>query len=150
MRRADKGLTDQEAEDILSREEYGILSTVGEDGQPYGVPLNYVYKENCIYFHCAMIGHKLDNISTNKHVSFCVVDNVEVLPELFSTRYQSAIASGTAEEIYGDERFNALIWLLEKYSPDYLASGREYIKKYDKATKVIKITVERISGKAAK
>ena len=34
----------------------------GEDGYAYGVPLNYVYVDNSIYFHCAKEGHKLDNI----------------------------------------------------------------------------------------
>ncbi|WP_163339091.1 pyridoxamine 5'-phosphate oxidase family protein [Desulfopila sp. IMCC35008] len=149
MRRADKGLSDQETKDLLVQGDYGILSTVGPDGQPYGVPLNYVYKNDGIYFHCATIGQKLDNISAEKRVSFCVVGNVQVLPKEFSTRYESAIVFGPAQEISGNERFDALIWLLEKYSPDFLETGREYIKKHDKATKVIKITIEQLNGKAA-
>lgn len=148
MRRADKELADQETKDLLAQKDYGILSTVGKDGQPYGVPLNYVYKNDSIYFHCATLGHKLENITTEKRVSFCVVGDVEVLPDKFATRYESAIVFGTAQEISGDERFDALLWLLEKYSPDFLESGREYIKKHDKATKVIKVTIEQINGKA--
>ena len=41
--------------------------------QPYAVPLSYVFHDQCIYFHCATEGHKLDNIRANPAVSFCVV-----------------------------------------------------------------------------
>ena len=62
MRRKDKEIGTDEAINLLTKCEYGVLSTVGNDGQPYGVPLNYTYKDNCIYFHCALKGHKIDNI----------------------------------------------------------------------------------------
>lgn len=52
----------QEATAILDVAEFGVLSTIGNDGQPYGVPLNYIYKDRAIYFHCAVAGQKLDNI----------------------------------------------------------------------------------------
>jgi nitroimidazol reductase NimA-like FMN-containing flavoprotein (pyridoxamine 5'-phosphate oxidase superfamily) len=54
VRRKDREITSKEAIAILDAAEYGILSTVGEDGQPYGVPLCYAYKDNAIYFHCAV------------------------------------------------------------------------------------------------
>ena len=61
MRRKDGEITLQKAIEILEAAEYGVLSTVGEDGQPYGVPLSYVYKEDAIYFHCVVAGQKLNN-----------------------------------------------------------------------------------------
>ena len=65
----------EDALNILEQGSYGILSTVSIDGQPYGVPVNYVYlkEENCIFFHCAMIGKKIDNMTANNKVSFTVV-----------------------------------------------------------------------------
>ena len=51
MRRKDKEIGTDEAINLLAGCEYGVLSTVDSDGQPYGVPLNYAYKDNCIYFH---------------------------------------------------------------------------------------------------
>ena len=149
MRRKDKKIGNDEAIKLLVECEYGTLSTADKDGQPYGVPLNYVYKNNCIYFHCALIGHKIDNIANNPKVSFCVVGDTKVLPAEFSTHYVSTIAFGMASEAQGTERYNALIWLLEKYSADFMAEGKEYIKKMDKATKVIKIEIEYLSGKKA-
>jgi len=149
MRRQDKELGSDEAINLLTDCEYGVLSTVGSDGQPYGVPLNYAYKDNCIYFHCALTGHKIDNIDNNPRVSFCAVGNTKVLPSEFSTNYVSAVAFGAASEVQGSERYNALVLLLEKFSPDFMEEGKNYIEKFDKATKVFKIEVAHISGKKA-
>ena len=149
IRRKDKEMGKDEAIQLLAKCEYGVLSTVGGDGQPYGVPLNYAYKDNCIYFHCALIGHKIDNIVNNPNVSFCAVGDTKVLPAEFATEYVSAVVFGVASEVQGAERYNALVWLLEKYSPEFIEEGKKYIEKHDKATKVIKIEIQHISGKKA-
>ena len=149
MRRQDKELGSDEAINLLTDCEYGVLSTIGSDGQPYGVPLNYAYKDNCIYFHCALTGHKIDNIDNNPRVSFCAVGNTKVLPSEFSTNYVSAVAFGVASEVQGSERYDALVLLLEKFSPDFMEEGKKYIEKLDNVTKVFKIEVEHISGKKA-
>jgi nitroimidazol reductase NimA-like FMN-containing flavoprotein (pyridoxamine 5'-phosphate oxidase superfamily) len=149
LRRKDKQTTLEEAQALLTVSEHGILSTVDSDGQPYGVPLNYVYTHDAIYFHCALPGHKIDNIENNPKVSFCVVGDTEVLPADFSTNYVSTVVFGVASEVEGEERYNGLIALLEKYSPDYLEEGKQYLEKLDKVTKVIKIDIQQISGKKA-
>ena len=149
MRRKDKEIGTDEAITLLTECEYGVLSTVGNDGQPYGVPLNYAYKDNCIYFHCALKGHKIDNIGDNPKVSFCAVGNTEVLPSEFSTNYVSAVALGVASEVQGKERYDALLLILDKFSPEFMKEGIKYIEKLDKVTKVIKIEIEHISGKQA-
>lgn len=148
IRRKDREISQEEALELLDSGEYGTLSTVGEDGQPYGVPLSYAHKNGCIYFHCARDGQKLDNLAGNPKVSFSVVGKTRVLQEKFGTEYESAIAFGVATEIFGEERYNALLWLLEKYCPDYPEEGRQYIQVKDKATKVIKIEINHLSGKA--
>jgi nitroimidazol reductase NimA-like FMN-containing flavoprotein (pyridoxamine 5'-phosphate oxidase superfamily) len=149
MRRKDKEIGTDEAIRFLAGCEYGVLSTVDNDGQPYGVPLNYAYKDNCIYFHCSLTGHKIDNIDNNPKVSFCAVGDTKVLPSEFSTEYVSAVVFGVASEVQGTERYNALVLVLEKYSPDFMEDGRRYIEKLDKVTKVIKIEIQHISGKKA-
>lgn len=77
-----------------------------------------------------------------------MVGTTTVLPSEFSTEYESSIVSGTAAEIQGEEQYNALMWIVEKYSPDYLEEGKHKIKKQDNPTKVVKITIDHISGKA--
>ena len=39
MRRKERQITGEETEEILKNGEYGIFSSVGEDGYPYGVPV---------------------------------------------------------------------------------------------------------------
>jgi nitroimidazol reductase NimA-like FMN-containing flavoprotein (pyridoxamine 5'-phosphate oxidase superfamily) len=148
IRRKDRQIGTDEAIDLLKNCEYGVLSTIGSDGQPYGVPLSYVYKDHGIYFHCALTGHKIENIQSNPKVSFCAVGNTNVLPAEFGTEYESVIAFGVAAEIQGEEKDNALLWLLEKYCPDFIEEGKRFIEEKKKATKVIKIQIGHMSGKA--
>ncbi|MBP1729111.1 MAG: LexA DNA-binding domain protein [Deltaproteobacteria bacterium] len=148
VRRKDRAIDLQDALAVLAAGEYGVLSTVGRDGQPYGVPLSYTCKNRCIYFHCALDGHKIENIASNPKVSFCVVGRTNILPEKFATEYESVVVFGVAAEVHGAERSSALVWLLEKYSPGFMAEGRAYIEQKDKAVKVMKIEINHISGKA--
>lgn len=150
IRRIDREINLQEALGILEAAEYGVLSTVDEAGQPYGVPVSYVYKEAAIYFHCAVTGQKLDNIANNSKVAFCVVGSTKVLPETFGTLYESVVIFGNAGEIYDTERHSALVWLLEKYCSDFIKEGHQYIDTENHRTKVVKIEISHISGKARK
>jgi len=148
IRRSDRKITIQEAKKVLENAEYGVLSTVGNDGQPYGMPLSYAYKNNSIYFHCALSGQKLDNIESNAKVSFCVVGKTKVLPDKFGTEYESAVVFGVVSEVKGTERRDALLWLLEKYCHDFIEEGKQYIEQKNKATRVFKVEIRHISGKA--
>lgn len=148
IRRSDREIPIQESKNLLDNAAYGVLSTVSKDGQPYGVPLSYVYKNGCIYFHSAISGHKLENIEHNAKVSFCVVGNTKVLPDKFGTEYESAVVFGIVSEAAGTERHDALRWLLEKYCSDFVEEGKQYIAQHDTITKVFKIEINQISGKA--
>ena len=148
MRRKDIELEITETIEILKKCNYGILSTIGENGYAYGVPVSYVYINNDIYFHSAMQGQKLDNLINNNKVSFCVVGETCILPDKFSTKYESVIIFGRANEIYDDEKNVVMLEILNKYSKEYLEKGKEYIKNAGSKVKVIKISIEHISGKA--
>jgi nitroimidazol reductase NimA-like FMN-containing flavoprotein (pyridoxamine 5'-phosphate oxidase superfamily) len=148
MRRRDREIIAEEAGELLGRAEYGVLSTTGCDGQPYGVPLHYVHLDDGIYFHSAPDGHKLDNIDGNARVSFCVVGSTKVLPDRFATEYESAVVFGVASEVGGSERSRALLGLLEKYCPDHIEAGKRYIEQKDSSVRVFRIRIHRITGKA--
>lgn len=148
MRRKDRAIEDERALKLLEEGEYGVFSTVDPSGQPYGVPLNYIYRDGCIYFHCALEGHKLENIRTNAKASFCVVGRTEVLPAEFSTGFESVIVFGYAAVVSGEERHRAMVGLLEKYCRDHLQEGLTYIDRLDAQTNVVRIRVEKITGKA--
>ena len=51
---------------------------------------------------------------------FCVVRNTKILPGEFATEYESVIAFDVASEAKGTEWENVLLWILEKYSPEYI------------------------------
>lgn len=148
LRRKDRGIDSREARELLARGEYGILSTVSADGTPYGVPLSYCVLDGAIYIHCAVAGHKLENLAADSRVSFCVVGRTEVLPEQFATRYESVIVAGRAQEVAGEEKQRALEELAAKYSPGLEEAGRRYIAAQGPRTRVFKVTIEAISGKA--
>lgn len=150
MRRNDRQLSEAETIKLLETGEYGILSTSGENGYPYGIPLSYAYSDGNIYFHGAQKGNKLDNIRYNNKVSFCVVGKTEVLPSDFSTNYESAVVFGKAYELDGEEKEKVLVALLKKYSNEFMESGMEYIKRAAKGTMAVKIEIEHITGKSRK
>ncbi len=147
MRRSDKALQNDDIVRILQEGEYGVLSTVDEAGQPYGVPLNYSLKNNCLYFHCALEGHKLDNLFANEKTSFGVVGRTRVIPAEFTSEFESVIVTGSAAVVLGEEKHEALVSLIEKYSADFVEEGRKYIEKLDSQTKVVRIKIESMTGK---
>lgn len=148
MRRSDRSISSAEALTILQRAEYGVLSTVGEDGLPYGVPLSFVLIDQALYFHSALEGHKLDNLSTQPTVSFCVVGNTQILPARFTTAFESVIVQAKASEVFGSEKQAALEALIDKYSTEYKTEGLAYIEKAQLKTRVIRLAIESMTGKA--
>lgn len=150
IRRADRAISESEAKEILEKGEFGVLSTVSSDGQPYGVPMNYSYTGDGIYVHCALEGHKLENLRKNNRVSFCVVGKTEVLPEKFATRYQSVIVFGEAFELTGAEKHNGLLEIVRKYAPGFIKEGLQYIENAVHKARVYKLVIESISGKSRK
>ena len=148
MRRKDKALANDAVVQLLHTGEYGVLSTVSKDRQPYGVPLNYVFKDDHLYFHCALEGHKLDNLKANSKVSFCVVGRTLVLPAEFSTEFESVIVFGSATVVQGAERYQALADLVQKYSPEFVAESHRYIEQFDSKTTVVRIDIDLMTGKA--
>lgn len=147
MRRKDRMLPEQEALKLLGQGEYGILSTVGPDGFPYGVPLSYAFDGEKITFHCAAgVGHKLENLRFCEKACFTVVGETQVLPDKFATRYESVIVFGTvrpaANKLAGIEKIRA------KYSPDYKEQGLKYAQAAAAKLDVYELQIEQITAKA--
>jgi len=55
---------------ILASTNIGRLATVDAEGYPYITPVNFVFHEGCVYFHCGPEGEKLDNLTRNPRVCF--------------------------------------------------------------------------------
>ena len=76
MRRFKQQLPDEECIEILKTTKRGVLSLIGDDGYPYGVPMDHWYceKDGKLYFHGAKEGHKIDAIKGCDKASYCVYD----------------------------------------------------------------------------
>lgn len=149
MRRSDRLMTEEDTLRVLREGEYGILATVDEDLHPYGVPVSYVYMDDCIYIHSTNAGgHKYNNIKNNNRVCFTVVGKTKVLPDKFGTLYESAIAFGVAELVSDEEeRFMAFREFLNKYCAEFINEGEKYMKAAGPKAMIIKITVNNLMGK---
>ncbi|MCI5609416.1 MAG: pyridoxamine 5'-phosphate oxidase family protein, partial [Spirochaetia bacterium] len=45
MRRLNQQISDAKCLEILKKEKRGVLSLLGDDGYPYGIPLNHFFSE---------------------------------------------------------------------------------------------------------
>lgn len=150
LRKINYEIPKERVEELIKTTEYGVLSTVGEDGYPYAIPVNYAYINGNIYFHCAREGHKLDNISFNNKVSFTLVPYSKVLSEKFDSEYESVVIFGKAEEVFDKEKIDGLLGLVYKYSPEYVEAGKAYIDRAQDKVRIMKISFDYVTGKTYK
>jgi uncharacterized protein len=159
MRRAQSEITDQQQiEDILTEVTIGRMATIGADGFPYITPVNFVYHNDKIYFHCAHEGEKMDNINRDNKVCFEVDIPLAYMEVAFNRMnkackvhqlYKCVIIRGRAHVVddvgVKSDALNALV------------ASHEGNRNFDpvtpedpmaKACSVVEITPESISGKA--
>ena len=126
-----------------------MLATVGTDGWPYAVPVNHVLAGDVLYIHCALEGHKLENIAHEERVSFCAVAGATVLPASLSTLYESAIVFGRAAVVTDPtEKRRALELLAIRFCGAMTPEAEKVIADSGSQTAVVRIRIEQISGKA--
>lgn len=145
-RDTNKQVTSAEAMQMLEQGEYGVLSTADKAGQPYGVPLNYIIWDNAIYLHCALEGHKLENIADNSNVCFTVINYSEIVPRSFTAKYESVIVFGKAKVTGEQEKVAMLTELVKKYSPDFQENGMKVIEAFKDKCTVIRISIDHLTG----
>lgn len=151
MRRKKQLLSQAETIEILQTCTSGVLAVSGDEGYPYAVPLSYAYEDGKLYFHMAKDGHKLDGIVRNDKVSFCVIQQDQVMPQTFTTHYRSAIVFGQARILTEDtDKRHALECLAQKYSPDLPEQGQAEIEMDWNRVLAVELVIEHMSGKAAK
>lgn len=150
MRRKRQLLDKKECEAVFNRRTNGVLAVLGDGGYPYAVPLSYVYDSGRIYFHCAKTGHKLDAIAREPKVSFCVVDQDQVVPWEYTTYFRSVIAFGQARVLEKREEKRAALELLAaRYSPDHREGRLAEIDRLFDQVCMVEIKIEHMSGKEA-
>lgn len=103
-----KELDEVEVTKLLAEGTIGRLGCV-DHGEPYVVPINYLFEDGKIYSH-SLPGHKIDLLRA--HPRACLqVDEIDS-----GFEWRSVIAFGNYEEIRGtDERRTALTKLLSRF-----------------------------------
>lgn len=148
MRRSDRQMSEEAALALLIKGEYGILCFGEIEGYPYGVPISYAVKDGKIYMHSATEGKKLDAAKNSETASFVVVGETKVLPEKFSTAFESVVAFGKVRLVTeGPEKHEALMALVEKYSPGFEMPGEKYALGSGHKTTVMVIDIDHVTGK---
>lgn len=146
LRRAQKLLDNETTLNILNDTEYGTLALISEDGRPYAVPMNYVFKAGIIYFHCAQEGFKLECISNCQSVCFNVLSDCGLLDD-FNYKFKSVTISGEIRRLEDEcEKLFALKELCLKYY-DPSDEMDEYIIKNVSTVTVLKLNCREICGK---
>ena len=147
--RKKQALSKERIAEILIAEKRGVLSVIGENGYPYGLPINYWYCEEngCIYFHSSKKGHKVDAIKADNRVSFCVYDQGYQKEGEWALNISSVIVFGKVTPVEDHEKAMDICRSLSlKYTQDleYIESE---VQKFGSATQCYELRPEHITGK---
>ena len=147
--RKNKQISMEECIALLKTEKRGVLSVSGDDGYPYGMPMNHYYNasDGNIYFHCGRVGHRLDALRRNEKVSFCVYDRGQQVEGDWALQVKSVIVFGKIEIVDDPETVAAITAALSRKFTDDETYIREEIRRFGRATLLLKLIPEHICGK---
>ena len=149
MRRSTQALSHEEIVDLLKTETRGVMSVQGDNGYPYGYPINHYYDEesNKIYIHGATFGHRVSAVKKDAKVSYCVFGGEYQKEGDWAKYVKSVIIFGKAALIEdADEIVRISRLLCDKFPcpPEYV---EHEIEKDAPRTLVIAINIENMNGK---
>ena len=149
MRRSPQALSEEEIRDMLVRETRGVLSVQGDDGYPYGFPINHFYDEEDgkLYFHGADFGHHIDAIKRDPKVSYCVFGQDTQKEGDWAKYVKSVVIFGKAELIEDKDEVEKISRKLCSKFPCTAEYVETEIAKDLKRTLCFSITIEDINGK---
>ncbi|SMC78681.1 Nitroimidazol reductase NimA, pyridoxamine 5'-phosphate oxidase superfamily [Oscillospiraceae bacterium] len=149
MRRFKQQVSQEECIRVLRTVPRGVLSVIGDDGYPYGVPLDHLYceEEGKIYFHCSKEGHKLDAITKCDKVSYCVMDEGFRREGEWALNITSVISFGRISVVTDeDKKLKICTNLCRKFTDDEAYLEREIKNAFPRVC-CLELTVEHMTGK---
>ena len=152
LTRIKQKLSQEESISLLKQQPRGVLSLLGDDGYPYGVPIDHWYNEDdgMLYFHSGKTGHKVDAIERCNKASFCVCDEGYRLEGDWALNIKSVIVFGRIHIIEDHEKALELTRRLSrKYTSDEAYIQKE-IDSYGYEVLVFALEPEQITGKITK
>ena len=147
--RKKQSLSVEKIVEILKNEKRGVLSVHGENGYPYGLPINYWFNEEngYVYFHSGKKGHKTDAILSDNKVSFCVYDEGYKKDGEWALNISSVIIFGRMYIVEDSEKSAEIFRRLSlKFTSDTEYIDSE-IEKFAKDTVCYELRPEHITGK---
>ena len=147
LRRIKQQMSDEECIALLEQAPRGILAVLGDGGYPYTVPLDFLYADCHLYFHCAKQGHKLDAIRAYDKSSFCVLSDGVKEPDSWWYHFQSVVCFGRIHVVEDPARTDVLLRQLgAKYFPEGYDLEGDMSKNAPNAL-VLDMQIEHLSGK---
>ena len=147
MRRYKQQLSKEECEGLLAVAPRGVLAVLGDEGYPYAVPLNFVYDNGSIFFHCATEGHKLDAILSCDKASFCVLDEGRQEEGEWWLHFNSVIAFGRVRRVEDENVIHdALQKLGAKYFPQDYDIEADIARNLSRVA-ILQLSIEHLTGK---
>jgi len=149
MLRLKQQLSGADCLELLQTRKRGILSLNGDDGYPYGIPLNHWYSEEdgCLYFHCGKAGHKLDALKRSEKCSFCVMDDGERRDGDWALTFRSVVVFGRVRFVEDPEKLEQVCRALCAKFTDDQAYIDDEVRKFAAATTCFALVPEHITGK---
>ena len=152
LTRKKQELSREECVRILQTEKRGVLSVNGEDGYPYGTPMNHWYnaEDGKLYFHCGRAGHRLDALQRSGKASFCVYDGGYCEQGDWALQFKSVILFGEIEIIDDPDRIvEVTAKLCRKFTQDEAYIKAE-IAQHARRTLLLAMSPLHICGKSVK
>ena len=149
LAKANKAISEEKCIALLKNQKRGVLSVLGDDDYPYGMPLNHYYDEETgnSYFHSGNYGHRKAAVEKHDKVSFCVLSDPQEVEGTFGLDLQSVIVFGRMKVVTDMDIIKDICRkLCLKFTQDMEWIEKE-IEADAKATILLELTPEHMCGK---
>lgn len=152
MRRKDRQIKDVAEMNKIINASRVCWVAMARKNNPYIVPMNFGFKDQCIYLHSVGEGLKIDILKEFPRVCIAFGQNIELLPASIvcesDMKYQSVLVFGEAEIITDeDKKKEALNVIVKQYYKNKTKDEVKYSNKSFKEVVIIKIQIEKMTGK---
>lgn len=149
MRRIKQQISPEECRRVLTEQPRGVLSMLGDDGYPYGIPLDHWYceAEGVIYFHCAKAGHKTDAVAAYDKVSYCVMDEGFRKDGEWALNFRSVVVFGRIGIVADEAKKREICTnLVKKFTDDEAYLRKELADAFPRV-QCLALKIEHMTGK---
>ena len=149
MRRCGQQLELNECIEILKAEPRGVLSLLGDNGYPYGIPMDHWYceQDGKLYFHGAKNGHKIDSLQSCDKVSYCVYDKGFRKEGEWALNIRSVIVFGRMHPVADTRQAETICRCLRRKFTDDSDYIDPDIEHFLSTVLCLELTPEHITGK---